>query len=146
MNADLYEISNLNTIEIDNLFFPVTLDFNLKNVFFSDLDPEIKMYLSMLGYDDLAFDLNFQSSIDYKKEEFTISLDTSIYDAFGLKTKLLFSNLDINSLNLSNDIELMEYFSNEFKFNLFEIEFIDKGMTDKFFLFMEDFLVSKKMI
>ena len=42
----------------------------------------------MLGYDDLAFDLNFQSSIDYKKEEFTISLDTLIYDAFGLKTKL----------------------------------------------------------
>ena len=86
LKADLYEISNLNTIEIDNLFFPVTLDFNLKNVLFSDLDPEIKMYLSMLGYDDLAFDLNFQSSIDYKKEEFTISLDTSIYDAFGLKT------------------------------------------------------------
>ena len=143
-NADLYEISNLNTIEIDNLFFPVTLDFNLKNVFFSDLDPEIKMYLNMLGYDDLAFDLNFQSSIDYKKEEFTISLDTSIYDAFGLKTKLLFSNLDINSLNLSNEIELMEYFSNKFKFNLFEIEFIDKGMTDKFFLFIEEFYGFKK--
>tara|TARA_B100000989_G_C19323532_1_gene377746 strand:- start:163 stop:690 length:528 start_codon:yes stop_codon:yes gene_type:complete len=102
------------------------------------------MYLGMLGYDDLAFDLNFQSSIDYKKEEFTISLNTSIYDAFGLKTKLLFSNLDINSLNLSNDIELIEYFSNEFKFNLFEIEFIDKGMTDKFFLFMEDFYGFKK--
>jgi len=98
----------------------------------------------MLGYDDLAFDLNFQSSIDYKKEEFTISLDTLIYDAFGLKTKLLFSNLDINSLKLSNDIELMEYFSNEFKFNLFEIELIDKGMTDKFFLFMEEIYGFKK--
>ena len=139
LNADLYEISNLNTVEIDNLLFPVTLDFNLKNVYFTDLDPEFSMYLNMLGYDDLAFDLNFQSSINYKKEEFTISLDTSIYDAFGFKTKLLFSNLDINSLNLSNDIELIEYFSNEFKFNLFEIEFIDKGMTDKLFLFMEDF-------
>ena len=144
LNADLYEISNLNTIEIDDLFFPVTLDFKLKNVFFSDLDPEIKMYFSLLGYEDLAFDLNFQSSIDYKKEEFTISLDTSIYDAFGLKTKLLFSNLDINSLNFSNDIELMEYFSNEFKFDLFEIEFIDKGMTDKFFLLMEEFYGFKK--
>ena len=143
-NADLYEISNLNTIEIDNLFLPVTLDFNLKNVIFSDLDPEIKMYLNMLGYDDLSFDLNFQSSIDYKKEEFTISLDTSIYDAFGLKTKLIFSNLDINSINFSNDMELMEYFSNEFKFNLFEIEFIDEGMTDKIFLFVDEFFGFKK--
>ena len=34
--ADLYEISNLNTVEIDNLLFPVTLDFNLKNVYFTD--------------------------------------------------------------------------------------------------------------
>ena len=144
LNADLYEISNLNTVEIDNLFFPVTLDFNLKNVFFSDLDPEMKMYLNLLGYEDLTFDLNFQSSIDYKKEEFTISLDTSIYDAFDFKTKLLFSNLVINSLNLTNDSELLEYFSNEFKFNLFEIEFIDKGMTDKFFLFIEDFYGLKK--
>ena len=38
----------------------------------------------------------------------------------------------------------MEYFSNEFKFNLFEIEFIDDGMTDKIFLFVDEFFGFKK--
>ena len=138
LNADLYEISKLNTVEIDNLFFPVTLDFNLKNVYFSDLDPEINIYLNMLGYDDLAFDLKFKSSIDYKKQKFSIVLDTLIYDAFGIETKLLFSNFDINSLNLSNDNEILDYFTNDFKFELFEIELIDKGLTDKLFIFLEN--------
>ena len=138
LNADLYEISNLNTIEIDNLFYPVTLDFNLKNVYFSDLDPEINMYLNMLGYENIAFDLNFRSSIDYKKEKFDITFDTFIYDAFGIETHLLFSNLDINSLNLKDDNEILEYFSNDFKFESFEIEFIDDGLTDNLLVFLED--------
>ena len=40
-------------------------------------------------------------TLDYKKEEFSISLDTLIYDAFDFKTKLLFSNLTFLTLKFS---------------------------------------------
>lgn len=138
LNSELYEISNYNTIDFNNLLFPISLDFSLKNTYFSDFDPEIELYLNILGYDNLVFDFDFNSSIDYQNDEFKIYINTSVYEALNIETNFLFSNLNLEILNYLNESELIDYFSNEFTFNSFEINLTDYGLTDKMFLFLED--------
>ena len=138
LNAEFYEISNYKTIQMGDLLFPISLDLSFKNSYFSDFDSEANMYLNLLGYDNVIFDFDIKSSIDYKENEFNLNFKTFVHDALKIDSNLKFSNLDLNSLNLNNDIELIQYFSNEFKFDSFDIKLTDEGLTDRIFVFLEE--------
>ena len=91
-----------------------------------------------MGYDNIIFDFDIKSSIDYEENEFNLNFKTFVHDALKINSNLIFSNLDLNSLNLNNDNELIQYFSNEFKFDSFDIKLIDEGLTDRIFVFLEE--------
>ena len=138
LNSQLYEISNFKTTEIDNLLFPISIDFSLKNTYFSNLNPEFNIYLNLLGYDNLYFDFDISSSINYTNDEFVLNFKTFFYDALQIESQLLFSNLSLNDLNLFDDNELISYFSNDFKFNSFDIKLTDYGLTENIFVFLNE--------
>ena len=138
LNAEFYEISNYKTIQMGDLLFPISLDLSFKNSYFSDFDSEANMYLNLLGYDNVIFDFDIKSSIDYKENEFNLNFKTFVHDALKIDSNLKFSNLDLNFLNLNNDTELIRYFSNEFKFDSFDIKLTDEGLTDRIFVFLEE--------